>query len=241
VAKFVNAIGDVSGKIGNLVFTRNRYSAVIRRRAVPVNTRTAPQRQQRGFLSAASAYWRGIIGSTGSQNAWNTFAANFPLHQGKGTKSAVYVTGQAFSVAINAMRSLFGLTAINHPPDTWGTDQPSAVTAAAIASTSLTISAIAGVTLDATHGVLVKATGPLSRGINFIGKSKYRTILATGPTVTLPLDCSAGYSAVYGNIPYKNSVIGVSVQVVKVKTATGITGADTACPGQPVFAKLVVG
>lgn len=239
MARFVPALGDIAGKVGNLVFTRNRYGPVLRRRAVPVNVKSTAQRVSRGNMSGAAAYWRQTIGGTGSQLAWDTFAANFPLHQGKGTKQAVTVTGEAFSVAINALRARMGLAPISHPPDTWGTDQPTSVTAAAVASTSLIISAIGGVTLDASHAVVVKATGPLSRGVAFIGKSKYRLISVTPPTATLPLDVSAAYSAVYGNIPYKNSVIGVALQVVKVKTAA-VAGDDTACPGQPVYAKLLV-
>jgi hypothetical protein len=244
MAKFVPAVGDISGKIGNLVFSRNRYSPTIRRRAVPVNTRTSTQRKTRGFLSAASAYWRQVIAPSGNDIAWNAFAANFPLHQGKGTKSAVTVTGQAFSVAINTMRSLLGLSAISSPPDTWGTDQPSGVTAAAIGTTSIIISAIAGVTVDASMAVLVKATGPLSAGVKFIGKSKYRYIGAyTGANATLPIDITNDYNNVYGGVPYKKSCVGLSLQIVKIKTYLGVSpapdGPPTACPGQPVFIKLV--
>lgn len=238
MAKFVNSIGDISGKIGNLVFTRNRYGAVIRRRAVPVNTRTSAQRKTRGWLSAASAYWRGVIAPNGCDLKWNAFAANFPLHQGKGTKTAVTVTGQAFSVAVNALRALFGVSSCINPPDTWGTDQPTSVTAAAVGETSLIISAIAGVTLDASHGIMVKATGPLSRGVGFIGKSKYKFIAAIPPTATLPLDVSSAYNAVFGKVPLKDSAMGISVQVVKLLT-TATSGVTTACPGQPVFAKLI--
>jgi hypothetical protein len=239
MAKFVPAIGDVAGKIGNLVFSRNRYGPTIRRRAVPVNLRSTAQRKTRGILSAASAYWRQMIAPNACDVKWNVFAANFPLHQGKGTKTAVSVTGQAFSVAVNALRYLFGASACINPPDTWGTDQPTGVTAAAVAETSLIISAIPGVTLDATHGVMVKATGPLSRGVSFIGKSKYKFIAALAPTQTLPIDVSAAYKAVFGNIPLKDTAMGVSVQVVKLLTTT-TSGVTTACPGQPVFTKIVV-
>jgi hypothetical protein len=189
-------------------------------------------------MSGASSYWRQTIAPNGCDVKWNAFAANFPLHQGKGTKQAVTVTGQAFSVAINALRARFGLSSCINPPDTWGTDQPTSVTAAAVGETSLIISAIGGVTLDATHGVLIKATGPLSRGVGFIGKSKYRTIATTGPTVTLPLNVTTAYNAVFGAVPLKDTAMGLSFQVVKLLTTT-TSGVTTACPGQPVFAKLV--
>jgi len=244
MARFVNSIGAIAGKVGNLVFTRNRYGEVLRRRAVPVNTRTASQRLSRGQLSGAAAYWRGVIAPAGNDIAWNAFAANFPLHQGKGTKQAVTVTGEAFSVAINALRARMGLAPISAPPDTWGTQQPTGVTAAAVGTTSIIISAIQGVTVDASHAVMVKATGPLSAGIAFIGKSKYRYIASyTGAGASLPLDITNDYNAVYGGVPYKKSMLGLSVQIVKIKTYLGVPpapdGPDTACPGQPVFTKLI--
>jgi hypothetical protein len=239
MAKFVPAIGDIAGKIGNLVFARNRYGPTIRRRAVPVNTRTIAQRLSRAELSGASAYWRQVIEPAGTANAWNAFAANFPLHQGKGTKSAVYVTGQAFSVAINALRARFGSPACVSPPQTWGTDQPTSVTAAAVGATSITISAIGGVTLDASHVLMVKMTGPLSRGVRFIGKSKYR-IIFMGATPALPLALTTSYQAVFGNLPAKGTVVGLAINVIKAYTSVGPPlGLDTACPGMPVYTRIV--
>jgi hypothetical protein len=239
MARFVPAVGDIAGKIGNLVFSRGRYGPTIRRRAVPVNTRTTAQRATRGMMSAASSYWRQIICPAGNDVRWNAFAANFPIHQGKGNKTAVTVTGQAFSVAINALRARCGLVHTPYAPDTWGTDQPTGVTAATLTGVSMIISAIAGVTLDATHGVLVKATGPLPKGVRFIGKSKYRFVTFIPPTASLPLDVTAAYCGVFGGLSPQGTVIGLSVQVVKVLTATGITGVPTCCPGQPVFARMV--
>jgi hypothetical protein len=239
MAKFVNAIGAISGKVGNLVFSRNRYGEVLRRRAVPVNVRSAMQRLSRGHLAAAAAHWRQDIAIAATGTAWNAFAANFALHQGKGTKQAVFVTGEAFSVAINALRARFGSPMIVSPPDTWGTDQPTSVTAACVGATSLIISAIGGVTLDASHVLKVMATGPLSRGISFIGKSKYRQIFI-GATPALPLNLNAEYQAVFGNLPVKASALGLAVQVIKAYTRVGPPlGPDTACPGQPVFTRLV--
>lgn len=238
MAKFVPTLGDISGRIGNAVFSRNRYGPTIRRRAVPVNVKSVAQRRTRGLLSGASAYWRQIIAPNSCDLKWNTFAANFSLHQAKGTRSAVFVTGQAFSIAVNALRALFGVSSCINPPDTWGTDQPTGVTAAAVGETSLIISALAGVTLDASHGVLIKATGPLSVGVSFIGKSKYKFIAALTPTQTLPIDVSSAYNAVFGKVPLKGSAIGISVQVVKLLTTT-TSGITTACPGQPVYAKLI--
>lgn len=239
MARFVNSIGAIAGKVGNLVFTRNRYGEVLRRRAVPVNVRSSAQRASRAHMASAAAYWRQNICASNTDPAWNAFAANFPLHQGKGTKQAVIVTGEAFSVAINSLRLRLGLPAQISPPITWGTDQPSAVTAAAVGGVSLIVSALAGVTMTAQHYLIVRATGPLSRGVRFIGKSKYRMIYgALNPA--LPLNLNAEYQAVFGNLPQTGGMLGVSVQVVKCYTALGppVTG-DTCCPGQPVFIRVI--
>jgi hypothetical protein len=238
MAKFIPAVGDISGKIGNLVFSRNRYGPTIRRRAVPVNVRSIAQRLTRGILSHASAYWRQVIEPSNTAIAWNAFAANFPLHQGRGTKAAVVVTGQAFSVAINSMRALLGLTPCVSPPQTWGNNQPQSVTAACVGATSITMSAIGGITPDASDAFLIKCTAPISRGVRFIGKSKYRVIYK-GAIAALPLDLTAQFQAVYANLPAVGSVIGLSLQVVKVFTGAAGAGLPTACPGQPVYIRIV--
>ncbi len=239
MARFVNSIGAIAGKVGNLVFTRGRYGEVLRRRAVPVNVRTAPQRLSRGHLAAAAAFWRQNIALAGTALAWNAFAANFPLHQGKGTKQAVMVSGEAFAVAINSLRARFGSPMLLSPPDTWGTDQPTSVTAACVGGVSLSLTAVGGVTLDATHVLMVKATGPLSRGVAFIGKSKYKLIFIAA-TPALPIDLATSYQAVFGNLPVKGAAIGVAIQVIKAYTKLGPPlGPDTACPGQPVFTRIV--
>jgi hypothetical protein len=235
MAKFVNSIGAISGKVGNLVFTRNRYGEVLRRRGVPVNPKTMAQRLSRSQLGAASALWKTTIIPAGFGPTWNDFAANFPLHQGKGNKQAVLVTGQAFSVAINCLRSKMSLAPITSPPGTWGTDQPSSVTADIVTPTSVIISAIGGVTLDATDAVMVKATWTHSGGKSFIGKSAYKLIVIKQPPITLPIDITTDWVKVFGQIPPAGAYISLSVQVVKIKTDTTITGQQTACPGQPVY------
>jgi hypothetical protein len=196
------------------------------------------QRLTRGIMSAASAYWRQVIEPSNTAIAWNAFAQNFPLHQGKGTKTSVFVTGQAFSVAINAMRMLLGLAPTVSPPQTWGCNQPTSITAACIGSTSIIMSAIGGVTPDASDNFLIKCTSPLSRGVRFIGKSKFRVIYK-GAIAALPMDLTSQYQAVWSNLPFKDSVIGLSIQLVKVKTGAAGAGVDTACPGQPVYTRLI--
>jgi hypothetical protein len=238
MARFTPILGNIAGSIGANTFTRNRYGMVIRRRAVPVNVRSIAQRLTRGILSAASAFWRQVIEPSNTAIAWNAFAANFALHQGKGNKTAVFVTGQAFSVAINSMRSLLGLPAIVSPPQTWGTDQPTSITAACVGATSIIMSAIGGVTPDASDMFLIKCTSPISRGVRFIGKSKFRVIYK-GAIAALPMDLTAQYQAVWSNLPATGSVIGLSLQIVKVKTLPAGAGLDTACPGQPVYVRLV--
>ena len=201
MARFTGSLGQIAGKVGGVVFTRNRYGGVLRVRGVPVNVRSASQRFMRGITSGASSLWRQTIAPAGSDIAWNAFAANFPLHQGKGNKTAVTVTGQAFSVAINALRAMLGLAMVTTPPDTWGTDQPTDVVATGVGSTSLAITSIGGVTPDATHIMMVKATGPIPKGVRFIGKSKYRFVSGYAGPITFPQDISADYKAVFGQVP----------------------------------------
>jgi hypothetical protein len=237
MAKFLGTLGEISGKVGNVVFTKGRYGGVLRRRAVPVQPRSPNQRGQRAILSAAATLWRNRISPIGNALAWNEFAKNFPLRSAKGTKAALYVTGAVFSIAINTMRKTLGTTFLLAPPPNWDARQPLGFVATLTGGATLVLTSL-DLPVDPAPGdvLLIRATGPLPRGVSYVGKGKYR-IVATPLVSALPYDMTNDYIAQYGVIPVSGQKVGIEVQVVRIASNpynASPQADDTACPSEPI-------
>lgn len=187
MAKFVPMLGDITGKLGNVVFTRNRYGPMIRTRAVPVQARTPRRATARARLSAASALYRSTIAPLGYGPQWIAFAANFPYRGSIGSPSALYLTGQSFETGINTIRYLLGQPAVLQPPDDWGSYWPDPLQSV----NSLESICVPGVSLivrmnptpfDITDcGVIIRATPPLPAGYSKPRLDSWRTLSTLQP------------------------------------------------------------
>jgi len=65
-----------SGKQGGMVWSRNRFGAYARNRAIPVNPDSVLQRDVRSQLAALSKSWQDL--SDNQRSAWTAAAQNFP-------------------------------------------------------------------------------------------------------------------------------------------------------------------
>jgi hypothetical protein len=65
-------LGDIRGKQGGTVFSRNRYANYTRNKTIPVNPNTAKQSAVRSFLGNLSSAWRTL--SESDRNAWKMLA-----------------------------------------------------------------------------------------------------------------------------------------------------------------------
>lgn len=191
-------LGDISGKIGNLVFTRNRYGPMIRVRAVPVQARTPARATARGRLAAASALYRQQIYPLGHGPAWIAFAANFPYRGSIGVPGALYLTGQAFSVGINTNRYLLDQAPILEPPGDWGSvipnpDQtPNSLEVVTIAGTQMLVRMLP-TPFDMTKcGYVIRATAPLPGGYANPPVAAFRVIKVAPPSSYLTSDIAVG-------------------------------------------------
>jgi hypothetical protein len=66
------SIGDMRGKQGGTVYSRNRYANYTRNKTIPVNPNTAKQSAVRSALGALSSAWRSL--SASDRNAWAALA-----------------------------------------------------------------------------------------------------------------------------------------------------------------------
>ena len=70
-------IAAASGSIGGTVFSRNRYGAYVRNRAIPVSPNTEYQAAAKDYLAQASQNWRALDAAVRLQ--WATWAASNPV------------------------------------------------------------------------------------------------------------------------------------------------------------------
>jgi hypothetical protein len=66
------SIGDIRGKQGGTVYSRNRYANYTRNKTIPVNPNTPKQSQVRSFLGNLSSAWRTL--SVTDREAWKALA-----------------------------------------------------------------------------------------------------------------------------------------------------------------------
>lgn len=105
-------VAAVSGSIGGTVFSRNRYGAYMRYRAVPVNPDTQAQALARQAIAAASETWRSL--TPGKRAAWATWCAGNPIVDTLG--NAQILSANAGYCQINSRLLYVGEAQIDLPP-----------------------------------------------------------------------------------------------------------------------------
>jgi hypothetical protein len=114
MAKYTAGIlaGVVSGKVGNVVFSRGRYGPYIRNRMIPTRADSEATRDVRGRLSTLSKAW-GVLGAS-SKVAWKTYAQTHPIVDRLGNSQVLQ--GSAAFIQLNARLIQALGTQITLPP-----------------------------------------------------------------------------------------------------------------------------
>lgn len=105
-------ISEISGKVGGIVFSRNRGGSFVRTFTVPANPRTSYQTAVRNALTGASTAWKDL---TDAQRAtWVAWAQENPVRNRMG--EAIRLQGNAAFVELNARMVLMGNAPATAPP-----------------------------------------------------------------------------------------------------------------------------
>lgn len=219
------SIGDMRGKQGGTVYSRNRYANYTRNKTIPVNPRTAKQTVVRNLFSSISSGYRSLTQS--SRDAWATLAAAL---------APTNVFGQAFSytpfnvyqmanqnLGANGL-SLLTLPALE-PPTFAGLE----VTATGIANGEMNYQAAINTTLISpdNRAVQVQATPAVSGNVsNATVQKSYRTITTFAPSTDFDpaIDISDLYAAVFN---WTTTVPGqiIYTRTRQIDTETGVASA----------------
>jgi hypothetical protein len=206
-------LGDTqSGSQGGSTASRNRFGQYYRRRAAPVQPRTAAQLAVRARLSNNAAGWRALTDA--QRAAWESLATQISRTDGIG--QTYTFNGFMAYVSVNNNKLAAGDAVVAAPP---AYVDPGTITTVTLTLTSAAFSvAYTATPLGAGIRAFISASPQLSAGRQFNGT--YRLIAVTAAAAASPAVILTAYSAVFGT-PVTGGRIFLTVQLYE----TGFLGA----------------
>lgn len=113
--KFLGGLigGALSGSVGGMVASHNRFGGYIRDRVIPVNPSSPAQIAVRGFMAQLSNAWIDILTQV-QRDDWTTYADNVPLVDALG--QSITLTGMNMYVRSNIPALQAGLARQDDAP-----------------------------------------------------------------------------------------------------------------------------
>jgi hypothetical protein len=214
--------GDIRGKLGNSVFSRNKGGAIIRQKVTPNNPRTAAQQLVRQNFGQNSKAWSGTL-TQSQRDAWTAFAAANPVRNVFG--NTITITGLAMYNRLNQILLQIGASIILDPPVAYSVVQAPSIGSLVIdeAGPQYTFTKNAGL-MDVTTDYYVFATSGLAVG-KTPNQNLYRFIGAFHTTASVSTDISIAsqYEAVFG-IPAVGTQVWADIAQVNNTTGAVLTG-----------------
>jgi len=104
--------GQLSGRVGGIVFSRNRGGDYVRNGPSPTNPKTAYQVAVRNALALASTRWNDM--SADARASWKGWAQNNPVQNRIG--ETIRLQGNAAFVELNSRLAYLGTAVVDTPP-----------------------------------------------------------------------------------------------------------------------------
>lgn len=220
-----------SGKLGSLVYSRNRNGAYIRTYVKPVDPRSVKQLERRALVQSLVEGWRGI--SEIDRAAWEAFALGQTVIGRLGR--VLTLTGEQWYIKCGLAQLQASKPVSDTSPSVWSGSVPTAVTAAVdetvapyvLSLYTLGVDGAPAVAVPAEHALVVQAGPQRLTSQNYVPPSLYRVIQVAAAATAIPLDVSAGYKAVFGDIP--GGVTGYYIPV-RIKLIRWWSGVGSASP-----------
>jgi len=215
-------VGEISGALGNIVFARGKYGAVIRTRSMPTLVQNQYTADSRGRLASLSQAYAAL--TSANKQAWRTWAATNPGIDRLGD-SITYQPSAAF-IMLNANILRAGGTQIDDPPVVGA---PAGVTGQAVTSSPT----VPAVSVSWTSGALGASERLLVWGavLDSPGRDYYRNLLKCIHTsvvaATTPLNISSDVVARFGTVIADQKFV-IELEVIDEDTGlkSGRTYAD---------------
>lgn len=215
-AKFGSFIVDGRGKVNGHVVSKNRAGSYIRTKVTPVNPRTSFQLAVRANLATLAIGWRALTAA--QRQSWLTAVHNFQKTNIFGDLK----TPSGFNLyqKLNNNLATIGVASISSAPN------PVAVATVVIGALTCTVAGqVVSLALAAAvpAGVkcVVRATPPLSQGINFV-KSQLRVLQVFNAAAATPLVLTANYASKFGAFVAGQKIF-VTIEFISLTTGQAST------------------
>lgn len=200
-------VGQVSGRIGGIIYSRNRGGAYIRNGSMPTTSTTIYAQAAKALLALTSASWA-ILTPT-QQLAWKTWSTQNPVTNRLGMQHTL--SPHAAFVQVNSTILLAGGVAIAIPP----------VIAPPIALASLSVSAsiagpiaitFAASPIGANNVLFINAAISDNPGVAYV-RNLYKLVLVSAANDATPTSIGAAVATRFGTLQPDQHLF-VNVQVV---------------------------
>lgn len=105
-------VGQASGKVGGMVFSRNRGGTYVRRRAHPTTNTSQWANAAKETFGEVSGAWAGL--AQAAREAWHTWSTNNPVVDRVGNK--ITLDGHAAYLRVNCFRNAVTGSSLALPP-----------------------------------------------------------------------------------------------------------------------------
>lgn len=214
MAIFKSILGTVSGKSGNIIFSRNKGGQYFKEFKVPTNPATALQIAVRQIRSQTSKAWAALSQST--KDRWNSFAEDNPITNRLG--DPIYLSGFGWYQKA-------GFNFVNIGKTLGDIDTPNLQAIPEVLIASLTADLLTGiiVTLNdavpSTESAIVRAQIFKSGGVTNPGRMKQVEVFPADSAAAL--DVTASLEALFGTLTVGDYVF---VEVFLVQETSGGAG-----------------
>ncbi len=202
--KFISSglVGAMSGSVGAVTASRNRYGAYLRARAIPVNPNTSFQLGTRASLSNLSTAWSGL--TTGERLAWKEWADQNPIVDRLG--QVQNLAPNAAFIQLNARLLAVGIAAVNSPPIVVAPDALTTLTSTVDIGVGGTFDlAFTATPLGAAESLWIQGAVTNSAGINYV-TNRLRFLGESAAAQASPFDSQSLIETRFGTL-----VVGVTV------------------------------
>lgn len=197
MAKLINILGSMSGKLAGMVYSHNRWGSYIRQLVMPTQPRTTYQVEQRGRIAQIAGAWSDISGS--QRLMWDGFAALIVRSDPLGTP--LNYNGYTAFMLVNTERLYCGLSLLTSPPEMWDGLQPDGILFD-VTGTAMTLTAVlaGGGSIVNTGTSYLCAWSMPWQALGAKYPKSWRLFGVYPPLTPIPITLTSDYAARFGAI-----------------------------------------
>jgi len=195
-------VGQLSGRVGGIVFSRNRGGDYVRNGPSPINPQTFYQIAVRNALALASTRWNDMLAT--ARASWSSWAQNNPQQNRIG--ESIRLQGNAAFVMFNSRLAYLGVPVIDTAPVISAPAPLLTLTGTFDIGAGAFQAAYTATPLGAGTKLWVRGCRPMSLGVAFV-KNRLRHFITGAAAGASPLDIETSFYARFGTPAVGESIV----------------------------------